>query len=238
MSYYEDAVKQLDSILSKNGNENIKTLYSKELKSIFLKIYAINFISNRVEFSELFKSNYYSVSFSCLLESFSLILNNYPRGSALVLRSSLENFIKYIIDQYDSIDEPKYLVNDRSYTENKKTLEVVINNECNTSFKEMGHSLNSKMETQYRKLSALSHSLIPESKNNTIQYLSQIDNINIDNLNIVIEKFVNITDNIFSFCIILCSFSLKEWETDTLEKIFRLAFGKNKTKKVLNLVKN
>lgn len=237
MSHYEDAIKQLELILNNRVNKDIKILYEKELKKTFLGIYAINYLSNRIEINNFFISSYYDVTFSCLLESFSLITNNYPRGSSLVLRSGLENFLKYIIETLNNINKSNYIINDRSYSENKKTLETIINDKYILSLKEQSISLNSKMETQYKKLSALSHSLVPESKNNTINYFSEIDVVSKSNLDIVFENFLSIVNQMFSFCIIICQSSLKSWDSIDLEKILRMVFGKHRTLCFLTMLK-
>ena len=57
-------------------------------------------------------------------------------------------------------------------------------------------SINSKMETEYKKLSALSHSLILESQKNTFSYFSDMAKINEDNMKIVLEKINNIEKHI------------------------------------------
>lgn len=238
MSYYEDAIEQLQLIFKNKGNENIKTVYGAKLEKIFLGIYAINYLSNRIEIESLFISNYYNVSFSCLLESFSVIINNYPRGSSLVLRSGLENFIKYIIETLNSIYNVNHIIHDRSYTANKKTLETIVKDKfIIISLKQQSISLNSKMETQYKILSALSHSLIPESKNNTMNYFSEVDVLNVSNLNIVFEQFSNIVYQMFSFCLIICQPSLKSWDSTDLEKILRIVYNKRKTLSFLTMLK-
>ena len=237
MSYYEDAIEQFELILNSNGNENLKDIYRDELRKIFLGIYSINYLSNRIEIENLFRSNYYSVSFSCLLESFSLIINNYPRGSSLVLRSCLENFIKHIMETLNIIYKSNYIINDRSYSKNKKTLETIINDNYVYSLKEQSISLNGKMETLYKNLSALSHSLVPESRNNTIIYFSETNVVNESNLDIVFEKFLSIVNQVFSFCIIICQPSIKYLASVDLQKLFRMVFGRKKTLSFLKILK-
>lgn len=238
MSYYEDGIKQFKQVMEQHRNENIKDVYNKRLEKIFLGIYAINYLSNRVELNKFFISNYYNVSFSCVLESFSLILNNYPRGSALVLRSGLENFVKYVIEVSNNISGSNYTINDRSYSENKKTLEIIIRNKYVAFLQERSISINSQMETYYKLLSGLSHSLVPESKSNTISYFSEIYVVNNTNVELVFEKLLNIIKEMFEFCVILCQPSFKEWDSYDLEKIFRLVFASDKSKKLLTLLKS
>ncbi|WP_039652370.1 hypothetical protein [Clostridium tyrobutyricum] len=238
MSYSEDAIKQFKLILNQYGNTNIKEIYRDNLMKVFCTIYAINYLSNRIDLQNFFNSNYYKISFSCLLESFSLILNNYPRGTSLVLRSSLENFIKHLIETSNNINGKQYSIHDRSYSRNKKTMEEVINNEYVSSLKEKSISLNSQMETQYKRLSGLSHSLTIESKNNIVKYFSDIAVLNKDNLDTVFEKLFAVLDQIFSFCIIICQPSLKEWDSHELGKILKMTFGARKTESFKKMLKS
>lgn len=237
MSYYEDAINQLQLITENYGNKEIKEVYQKEIEKVFLGIYIINYLSNRIELEKFFDYQYYKVSFSCLLESFSLILSNHPRGSSLVLRSALENFIKYIIEVSNSLKNIKYPINDRSYSENKKNLECIIKDYYNDDLKQNSISLNSQMETYYKKLSGLSHSLTSESKNNVISYFSDIKILNNDNLKIVFDKFLNIIKQMFGFCIIICEPSLKNWDSYDLNKVLRIVFGKSRTNCFLSMLK-
>lgn len=236
MNYYEDAMSQLRSILQGNVNNEIKSLYLKEIEKIFCGIYIINYVSNRIELKKFFNSAYFGVSFSCLIESFSLLLNNYPRAALLVLRSCLESFIKFIIEVYS---KGNFEINDRSYRANKSTLDKIITDtdDFPESFKEEGISLNSKMEAEYSRLSGLSHSLTPEIKNNTINYFSDLNKVNNENIKLALERFLNVINHVFSFCIIICQPSFKNWDTFELDKIFRMVFGQRRTKTFLKLVK-
>lgn len=237
MSYYEDAISQLDLLLETNGNDAVKNKFKEKVKSIFLKIYAINYITNRIEVKENFYSDYFKITFSCLIESYTLLLNNYPRGALLVLRSSLENFVKHIIYILNESNGHTYDINDRSYTANKVTLDEIIDKTYDIILKTECIRLNSRMENEYKKLSGLSHSLVPESKNSIINYFSDIKIINEDNINLTLEKISNIAESIFSFCIIICQASIKNWESIQLEKVFRLVFGIRKTETYIELLK-
>lgn len=237
MSYYEDAISQLDLLLKTNGNNEIKNNFKTKIEKVFLRIYTINYIANRIEVKDKFDSDYFKISFSCLLESYSLVLNNYPRGALLDLRSSLENFIKYVIYILNNSNGFTYFINDRSYTANKGTLDEIIDKIYDDILKSECTSLNSKMENEYKRLSGLSHSLVPESKNNIINYFSDIKILNEDNINIALEKIANIAEFIVSFCIIVCQPSIKNWESSELQKLFRLSFGKRKTETYIKALK-
>lgn len=223
-SYYQDASEQFDKIISKKNSILLNNKYTIPIKKIFLKIYAINYIQNRVEVRKRFTSDYCKVGFSCLLEAFLLILDNYIRGSELVLRSSLENYLKFIIYSLDNEKE----INDRSYTINKTRLTIIINSKFSGYFRRRADSINGSMEANYKKLSAISHSLVTESKQNMITYVNQIDIINEQSTNSVINRFDDILKYVLEYYVIICKDSMRKWITDDLNKLLRLSFSKGK----------
>ena len=83
-NYDEDIEIQIDKLFKKVGNKDIKENYKEDLTEIFSIIYAINYIKNKAETSRYFKTDYFKITYSCLLESYSLILHNYPKAAALV----------------------------------------------------------------------------------------------------------------------------------------------------------
>lgn len=238
MNYYiKDRNKQFNSILNTMVSKEIISKYEPELKKVFSTIYCINYLKNRTELERFFKTQYFDITFSCLLELFSLLLNNYPRGALLVLRSSLENFIKHIIQEYNQLLSKEYKINDRSYTVNKTELEKIIKNNSKESLKNESITLNSKMETSYKKLSGLSHSLTLESKNNILNYFSDINVVNDDNIIFAINHTKDVSQSILSFSVILCESSFKYWDSCELKKILRLAFGERKSQTYIRNIK-
>ena len=156
----------------------------------------------------------------------------------MVLRSSLENFIKHIIDIVNSIHQKKYDINDRSYSCNKSTLEKIIDNELKDDFGEISKAINSQMERIYRKLSGLSHSLTIESKSNILDYIFDLDSINNKNIELVINNYKEVSKLIFSLSVIICEPSLKLWEKNQLETVLRWVFGTRKTKTYISKLKS
>lgn len=238
-SFEEDIEKQLKLCLTKNRNKEIEKVYIKELRKIFKCIYMINYLSNRIELKRNFQSKYFKVSISCLIEAFDLLINNYARGSSLVLRSALENFIKHILMFYIDIEnEYGYEINDRSYTANKTTLDKIIKISIKECLRGKSNSVNSKMETEYKKLSGLSHSLVAESENNTLKYFKDLEKVNCENISLVIEHFIEVVHSIYAFIIIMNEKSFKNWDYHELKSVLRTIFGSSQTKTYLNKLKS
>lgn len=233
-----DIEEQLELCLNQNSINEIKEKYRCELREIFECIYMLNYLANRIEIRRNFSSKYFNISISCLMEAFSLLINNYSRGASLVLRSALENFIKHILKVYidnETINDIE--INDRSYTVNKTTLDKVINNYVKNELKSKAKSINSKMETEYKKLSGLSHSLVTESENNVFKYFEDLKKVNDSNILLVLDHFTNISKCLYSFGIIINEKSFKEWEYNDLKEILSIVFGSSQTKTYLKNLK-
>lgn len=236
-NYKIDIDSQFKTILSRSYFDSVKNDFESELYIIFKHIYLINFFKNRIELERFFDSEYINVSVSCMIESFSLVINNYPRGSSLVLRSSLENFLKHLILKHSIIKEIAPNINERNYTSNKITFDNIITEYFNDIFKIESKSINSKMESHYKKLSGISHSLVIESRNNLLKFFSDLDNLNQDNISQVLDLFNKIVVCIVESIVILCEPSFKYWEYKELEKLLLIVFGKRKTQTYLNNIK-
>lgn len=242
MNYIEDAINQFNNI-SKSYSNNVIDIYKDDIINIFYSIYELNYICNRIEVRKFYDSNYFNVSFSCLLESFSLVLDNYPRGAALVMRSSLENFLKYIIEFYNKYEScEEFSIDDRKYTCNKVTLTEIIGKiynmgEISEQVKSECLSLNGKMESIYKKLSGISHSLVPENRN-TISYFDEIRNVKENYIQIIIGNLNDIANIFISFTLILGIKSFKNWNSDDLREVIGISFGKKKSNTYIKMLKN
>lgn len=236
-NYNLDMSNQFEKILGTSNHEILKASYRNELEKIFCIIYAINYLKNRVEVKRFFQTDYFRIAYSCLLEAYSLLLNNYSRGSALVLRSALENYLKHTLKIINELYEESYKINDRSYSVNKGEFEKVINNILKVSFKQECKTINGKMEAEYKQLSGLSHSLTPESINNTLYFFFDINDINKKNIDIVIDKFIKVATQIFSLSIILCEPSLRLWDKMELETLLDFVYGSKKKNSYIKMIR-
>ncbi|WP_049042632.1 hypothetical protein [Clostridium sporogenes] len=237
-SFRNDIDEQLQECLNKNSINEIEKIYIDELREIFECIYMINYFSNRIELKSKFDSKYFNISMSCLIEAFDLLINNYSRGSSLVLRSALENFIKHVIQVYlIETGDVAYKINDRSYNANKITLDKISDKYIKEQLVIKSKSINSRMETEYKKLSGISHSLVAESENNTLKYFEDLDKMNKQNILLVIEHFINVAQCFFSFSLIMCEKSFKNWDSNELKQILKVVFGSSQTKTYLRKIK-
>ena len=230
-TYDKDIETQLKIILKKFKKKQVLFEYYKEIEKIFKNIYAINYLKNRIELYDFVQTEYFNITFSCLLESFALLLDNHSRGACLVLRSAIENYIKHIIESANNNYNFCYVINDRIYTQNHNTLLNNSDELFSNDFIEESESIISKLETHYKKLSGISHSLTEESKKNMCTYFSDLDNTT--NLIGVINRFLDITDNIFTLMLISCEPSLRKWVASDINNILKIVYGARRRKKFI-----
>ena len=237
--YKEDAKKQLMEVLeNKKGNSNIIYKHKIELENIFNRIYIINVISNRIEFRDYFDSQYFKVVISCSIEAYSLFLDNYLRASALVLRSSLENFIKFIIEVNNKKEKKQYEINDRVYSSNKAKITEIIDEVFLSPVSNKLESLNGKMETEYKELSALSHSLTRESLDNVLNYFSELSEMKYEYSEQIVAKIESVTIYILEVIILLFRESFILWDSDELKLIIETSYKGRSVKRILNMIKD
>ncbi|KYC62070.1 MAG: hypothetical protein SOI41_02700 [Heyndrickxia coagulans] len=231
----EDYQDQLN-ILVKNIEGNMVFSYKRsELERCFSFLYLINFLSKRVELKRFFDSKACLVSYSCLIEAFMLLIENHPRGSSLVIRSAIENFIKNIIKITGG---GEYYINDRSYGENIKTLNSIIENHVPEKYKPLFNKTTAQISRLYYLLSGLSHSLTPESEKILLNYFSDTRSINTENIDTVTDNYLSALEHIFTLSLLICRNSLEIWERENLEEIFRIVYGKKRTQTLLQLFSN
>ncbi|GAS82374.1 hypothetical protein [Paenibacillus amylolyticus] len=232
MRLIQDYQDQLQTILHSQGNEFIKTEYGVIIEVNFSYLYALNLIARRIELERFFNTQYFSIAYSCLIESYSLALDNHSRGSALVLRSALENFLKSAISVAGN---GSYIINDRSYSANKKTLELIIDDVYPEKYKVIFKRTTDQMNRIYGILSGLSHSLTPESQNNMLSFFSDVKTVSRDRLNFVFNNMKLVFEYIFTSSLLVARSSLELWERSTLKDILSLVYGTKRTAKTLLL---
>ncbi|AUD23884.1 MULTISPECIES: hypothetical protein [Bacillus cereus group] len=208
------------------------TLREKEFQKIFSGIFLINYLSNRAELHRFFQTDYYQITFSCIIESYHLLIQNYPRGSLLILRSAIENYFKHLIA---SVDMEMYKVHDRVFNANKITLDKISNQVYVTDIGVLAKAHISRLESVYGKLSGLSHSLTAESKS-VVRYFSDIKLNNELSLK-AIQEYGKVIDSIVYLLFPLCYQSFVLWEKNDFEEILDVYLGKKAQKTMLGLVK-
>lgn len=222
------------SFIKNSSPELNQGSYAPLLKEIFTKLYFLNYSTARIEVRKTYESDYFSVTRSCLLESFMLFSQNYLRASSLVLRSSIENFIKFLLELYNQE------IDNRVYINNKNKLDdfIIASKNFLPNAEKSFIKMNNKMLTFYKQLSGISHSLTQKSKVLSINFINDITCISSTDISEVYKKINQFLDLIIMCIIYLNKNSLNHLPKYELNSMFRLVMGNKKTARLLKIIKN
>lgn len=231
MNLYNILEDEYNKVTNRYSNSASLTYNKNEVKKLFSFLFTINFLKNRIELKKNFFSNkYFEITYSCLMESFLLVLDAHYRGSLLVARCALENSIKHSMS-VNNIPN----ISQRSYTENYNTFK------CHKTPNEQLNLLitknNERKKTLYSKLSGISHSLTPDSLNLNIEYLLYKQKENPPS-NETLDKLTKCYEYIFLDFLFISYYSIEQWDSDLLLNILKIPFGKKRSMSLLKSIKN
>lgn len=202
------------------------------LYSAFKRLYAINYLSSRIEVRSTLKNTHYQVTLSCLKESFLLYKDNYIRAASLVLRSAIENYIKFLLSKEN------LAINDRVYTENYNNLKNGLETNYNKkNIRESLLQLNNKMLSHYKRLSGLSHSLTKESKELAINFFTDISLVHNQSLNLFQSIFLSFLEIVQSINILYSKYSLEHWQTEHILNLLNIHMGAKRSSRFIQIIK-
>lgn len=205
-----------------------------KFKKCYFSLYAINFLSTRIEVSKYFVNDYYQICLSTLKETILLFKDSYIRAASLILRSSIENFLKFVLEKHN------LTVHDKSYSANRNTFENNIDKIVNPHYsliKKSLLSLNNKLFNIYRTISSLSHSLTSQSKDLTLQFFLQKEQVDINYKKEFIDKLEITLETIQSFNLYLTKFSTRNWTTQELMQLLSINIGNKRMNSWIKFIK-
>lgn len=219
-SQYSKLVNCIIPEICLNKNNDVE----KYRKKLFYEIYFLWHISNRGELSHWLRKDYYEYTCSFMYESYISLLLNQLTATSLLLRSSIENFIKFLLISRNL--EP----NNTRFKENTRKLKNEIkNNNINPEI--------DKLVTIYGKLSSISHSA-NKNKIDIIKYLSSTTHSSKKLKKDTISYFIK-TVRIYDFFILkICKLSLCQWDTDDLSNVLHIVFNDKQSQKIIIHLKN
>lgn len=206
--------------------------FSPETEGIYKNIYTINYLSKRRELKRFFDSDYFRITYSSLLEAFHLALNSYFRGSAYIIRNSLECYFKFSIQ---IAKKDSYSINDRVFVENKKTFHKLAEEVYPPYFKDLVIGNISRLEKIYSDFSGLSHSLTTSSIQSVLLYFSDVGN-NIALKDEILKNLKLYTDYMIQNFLSLLYPSFIKWDKLELEELFTFVFPRKAVKRYLSFI--
>lgn len=237
MDYNKNCDEQYKKI--KLSNTNLKRLDENKQKcvyDIFKALYLLNLLKNSVELKTDCNNIYFKNAFSCLIESFILMIDNQIRAAYLVLRSSIESFMKFIILKLrETVENFNYKIDDRSFSKNKNTIDHIITN--NDYLNIFGtSSLILTLKNKYGCFSSLSHSSTDLIENFNPEYLLNAKNISDSSLMLFYKHFLETIIVYIKLFIPIFISSFKEWDSSSLTCKLELILSRNQASKLIKKI--
>lgn len=206
-----------------------QALSTKKIAKTYKYIFLLNLLKSRPELKK-FWNDYLHWSISFLYEAFVSSSLGQKNGCYFLLRSSLENFVKFVCE---AIGERKE-INDYGFKSNNHIL---------TTYNWPDNDLNilgkvCSFQTMYNNFSKLSHSAIKLNDQNLIPYLGKIVEEFDNEYNDAASNIKKVADSYLYLMIFVCKSSLKKWDTSDLTNIFKISCTDNQIKIILSFLKN
>lgn len=214
----------------------------QKVKKIFKRIYVINLLKNRPECRSIM-DNTFDMTFTLLLESTYSLFCGQCRASLLLLRSSLESGLKFVLEKerqwINENFDPKKTFEDIDYrfSETKRKLVYDIGSYVsNVDFPDYYLTID-RCTTYYKQLCGVVHST---SKSLPISFSYYYENLEQDTLikkDDFFKLYLDSLDSLFTLLYFLLRERLNNWDTYELTEILRLLFKNSKVNRYLRYVK-
>lgn len=233
MTIHKDIKKDFDTFKQQIGVSSHCT--ESEILDIFKRIHSINYLSFRTEVSETFNNIYYKMTLSSIKEAFLLFNNNFVRAASLVLRSGIENYLKFLLHHQDlPIHKRVFQVNHNTLNDYLKT-----NYHTKPNYQKSLTTLNARLLSYYKKLSGLSHSLTKESKFFIITFLEDIHTPKeySSKKKNFLKLYIGFLETVNLYNLFYCTYSLKNWNLDHLKQLLSINMGNKRLERILKVIK-
>ncbi|MFD0897356.1 hypothetical protein [Loigolactobacillus binensis] len=198
---------------------------NKKLYKSYKYVYFIHYFTNRFELRKFTNDEYFKVSISFCNEAYISMMLNQKNASLLLLRSSIENFIKFMLNYYGLDIDPT------RFKTNKGTLQ---------KSGLLTTDLNSKLDrllSFYNDFSGLSHSAT-NINTDIIEFLNLATTLRPTNFNKNYCSFTKIMKIYIYFIISICSESLIKWDTADLKNSLSIIFSDYETIQIISEIKD
>lgn len=219
---------QSDRYINEILNDYINNARKKNNPKKYKYIFGINYIVSRPELSEYW-NKYFKWSISFLFEAYCSISLGQTNGGYFLLRSSVENFVKFVAKGLG--EESK--INDRGFKDNNRIL-------INYAWQEKDLHLKNKadrFQTEYNDFSKLSHSAINSNRNPISFFFEQNKSFD-SRYTAAMAVFKRIVKNYIYFIVYLCKNSLMKWDTEDLMETLNIVFTENESKVIYKFLKS
>lgn len=224
LSQYEELSHDILPKIVQKKEKEVSKIEKDDQKKIFLYLYVVWYFSNRNELKNYLKDDYFIYSCSFIYEAYISFILNQQTAVSLLLRSSMENFLKFLLHHYGLDIDPT------RFKSNASKLRKKITNENS-------RRRIDRLVTIYGNISSISHSANGE-KIDIIKFFSStiISSENIcEKTSINFKRILMVYDY---FILTLCKDSLKKWDTPDLANILNVSFKPNKVQSIVACLKH
>ncbi|VDG23721.1 hypothetical protein [Lactobacillus gallinarum] [Lactiplantibacillus mudanjiangensis] len=217
-------VTELIENILPNTVTNIKNISSKKVDASYSYVYFIHYLTNRAELKTFVSNTYLDVSLSFYKEAYIAMLLGQKSAYTLLLRSSLENFIKYMLEYYClEIDPTRFKQNVHTLRSSSSFPNTLIT------------ELDSFIDI-YHDYSGLSHSVINRNIN-IISYLEAGTKEKKQNFTDNLEQLRKMSKKYGYFLIYICKSSLQIWDTNDLLSMLSIIYSSSQTSSIITTLK-
>ena len=234
MDYRKNCNLEFENFKRNNINFDLLSQNKKTyIKRIFKRIYLLNLLKNSPALSTLKNNDYFKNSFSCIIESFDLLVSNHIRASYLILRSSMESYLKCIINILVSTKP-----HNSSFKENKNIILEHISKSpyYNNIFSFEKNITN--LGSLYGDFSALTHSDTSLIENFSANYLLEIRNVSESSFECCANRFLSVLELFIKILFPVFIDSFKQWNSLVLKDILSVTFSKSEVNDILTSISN
>jgi hypothetical protein len=215
--------KQYNELIDSVLPELISIVPKKKYRNLFNKIYFLWYFSHRKELSSWLANDYYIYACSFAYEAFVSLFLKQLAATSLLLRSSTENFLKFLLDINNlDIDSTRFKQNASNFRRTLKCQKLISNID--------------KLLCIYDNLSSLSHSA-NSSTVDMISYLSSVTRSSETMQESTIVTFNEVLHIYSDFIISICKPSLKKWDSEDLENILYTTFKEKKAGNIISFLR-
>lgn len=220
----QQATELIKNILPNTVN-NIRTIRLDKIYKSYSYVYFIHYFTNRIELKSFVDNEYLNASLSFYKEAYISMLLGQKSAYILLLRSSLENFVKYLLSYYDlTIDPTRFKQNVHTLRRSGKI--------SSNLFTEVDSFI-----ALYRDYSGLSHSVINRNIN-LISYLESGTKGTEQSFLACLEQLKKVSQKYGYFLIDVCKSSLKIWDTHDLKTMLSITYPDSQVSKITDSLKS
>lgn len=205
-----------------------QSISKKSFNKSYNHIFVLNLFKSRPELRR-FWNDYFDWSMSFLFEAFISASLAQKNSCYLLLRSSLENFVKFLVVAINKRDE----INDRGFKDNNH---IILTHDWSNIHLNPLTKINT-FQNDYERFSKLSHSAINLSSEAIINYFDKTSENFSEQFNDSMIEFRSLSKKYIYLIICICEDSFISWNQEELRLILKMIYKDHTLNTILKSLK-